>query len=207
MKRTGHVFTRVAFWAMAVFAVLGSLFVAGYAFEDPGGWQAVGLVASWAVPMLVLAFVAWRWPSVGVWVMAGALVLVAGGLVWAVVEASAWHDFVNDVGPVPGIATFALGLPLAVLGLRRPTTAGLMIVAVSVMAYVAFLASVEDEPGRGLGASLSTSSTAMVAPFLVIGLLFLVGGLLEHYGGTGARPVAGPPSTRTPVGPAPAPTG
>lgn len=174
MTRTGRVFARVGFGLMTVFTVLGGLFIAGYAFEDPGGWAAVGLVASWLVPLAILVAVARLWPDPAVWVFAAVVALEA--VVLFVAQATgAWsRDVLDAVGPVPGIAVFVLGLPLAVLGLRRPLAAGLMLVAMALLPYVAFLVSVSDEPWQGLGASLTTSSTVTTVPYLFIAAVFLV---------------------------------
>jgi hypothetical protein len=182
MMRAAHVLQYVAFGLMAAFVTLGSLFIAGYAFEDPGGWQAVGMVAAWLVPLLALAFVAHKWPSAAVWVFGVALVLLAGTYGWYSLDTEWWRDLMDDSGPVLGISAFALGLPMAVLGLRRPLTAGLLLVAAAVIPYVGFLVSVSDEPWRGLAASLTTSSTVSCVPVFGVGLLFLLSALLGRLG-------------------------
>lgn len=50
----------LAFTVMLLFGVFGSLFAAGYAFEDPGGWASVGMVAAQLIPFVILAVVAVR---------------------------------------------------------------------------------------------------------------------------------------------------
>lgn len=45
----------VAFTLMALFGLLGGLFVAGSALDDPGGWQAVAMTALWVLPLVALA--------------------------------------------------------------------------------------------------------------------------------------------------------
>ena len=82
-----------------------------------------------------------------------------------------------------GVGALVLGVPVAVLGLRRPGTAGLPLLALAVVPYVGFLVSVADEPWQGLGASLSTSSTVASAPMLVVALLFLLAALLDRLAG------------------------
>ncbi len=57
------VVTRIGAWGLVGFAALFGLVAAGYAFEEPGGWAAVGMVAAFVVPAAVLALVAWRWPA------------------------------------------------------------------------------------------------------------------------------------------------
>ncbi len=182
MMRSAQVLKYVAFGLMASFVTLGSLFIAGYAFDDPGGWQALGLVLLWLAPLLAVTFVAYKWPSAAVWVLGGALVLLAGMCTWYAVDTDWWRDLMNGSGPVLGISAFALGLPLAVLGLRRPATAGLMLVCSAVIPYVAFVVGVSDEPWRGLVNSLTTSSTISCVPVFGIGLLFLLAALLGRLG-------------------------
>lgn len=48
---------------MALSTLLAGAFTVGETFADPGGWKAAGLVASWAVPLLVLAMLAWYRPG------------------------------------------------------------------------------------------------------------------------------------------------
>jgi len=69
--RAWRVMRRVPFGLMAAFTLLFGLFAAGYAFEDPGGWQAIGMVAAVAVALPLLTFVAYLpmflelWPGLG----------------------------------------------------------------------------------------------------------------------------------------------
>lgn len=201
MKSAARVIKYVAFGGAAFVAAVGSLFVAGYAFDDPGGWAAVGLVASYVVPILAFAIVAWRWPSVSVWVMTGALVLLAGAWLWYVVDTEAWRKLMDDAGPILGVTMLVLVLPLGLLGLRRPLAAGLIMCASAVLSYTAFLASVSDEPWQGIGDSLSTSRTVLCVPIFVIGLLFLLSAM---FGVTDRKPPALPgPPTAPPSGSTP----
>ena len=41
-----------------------------------------GMTAAWLVPLLAMAFVAYKWPSAAVWVLGVALVLLAGTYGW-----------------------------------------------------------------------------------------------------------------------------
>lgn len=203
MGRAGRMTGRLAFGIAVVLAAFGSLFVAGYAFEDPDKWAAVGQVASYLVPMLVLAVVVRLWPSLSVRVMAAALALLAGSWLWYVIDVEAWTSLMDHVGPILGVAMLVLILPLGMLGLRRPLAAGLMLASTAVLSYAAFLASIRNEPWFGLGDSLSTSRTILCGPMLVIGLLFLLAAL---FGQLGRRPheVPGPPAPQPPAAVAPA---
>ena len=58
MADMAKVLRYVAFGLMVFFGLLFGLFAAGYAFEDPGGWEAVGLtlkygdLTAWPVVLL-----------------------------------------------------------------------------------------------------------------------------------------------------------
>jgi hypothetical protein len=60
-----RVLKRSAFVLMALFTFVVTMFVAGEAFDDPGGWEAVGLVAGWVLPIVGLALLAWYRPEAG----------------------------------------------------------------------------------------------------------------------------------------------
>jgi hypothetical protein len=156
---------RIAFGFMALYVVLAGLFIAGETFSDPGGWAAVGWVASWLVPMVGLSLLAWFRPDgarIPLTVLTGATVALA---VWYAFESHAWRTFENAHGPVRGIAVFALGAALAVYGYRRPRLGGmLLLVATAVPVAMAMLAS----GGFGM-ASLG----ALALPAMITGALFV----------------------------------
>lgn len=178
MSGSGKFLRYAAFGMMALFGLLGGLFVAGYAFEDPGGWAAVGLTALWVVPMAALSVFALLRPDaaarVFVWVTAAVVVFALADSAFGIIPRDDW-------GPVTAIAVFALGVALAFLGLHRPTLAGgtmvflaLMQLAAAVVAVVAHGSG--DRPGPG--ALLGGSSGVVIVPLLVTGLLFLLAGSL-----------------------------
>ncbi len=61
MKRA-LILKRAGFGVMAFSTAFFGLFVAGDTFTDPGGWEALGLVAAWAVPLAAIAAIAWYRP-------------------------------------------------------------------------------------------------------------------------------------------------
>lgn len=181
MTGTAKVLKYVAFTFMVLFGVLGGLFVAGYAFEDPGGWDAVLMTAGWVLPMLALVVYALvRKDAAGpVFIAVTAFVGLSTVLdsLLSVVPRDEW-------GPVLAISVFSLGVALAFLGLYRSSLAGLLMVLLAVvqLAAVVLLHLVHGNlsEGPGLGAMLGGSSGAVVMPLLVIGLLFLIAGSLGH---------------------------
>jgi hypothetical protein len=174
---------------MVAITVLFGMFAAGYAFEDPGGWRAWGMVAAVAAPMLLLTVVARRWPSVATWLLALGVLLVA---VLAVLDTQGegGRALVQALGPVAAVNILMLGLPMAALGLQRPLAGGLLITGTAAAAYLPYVPFVLAE-GIPLVASLTWSSTILVVPFLVIGVVFLVAAFLDH------RAAAHTPTTPT----------
>ena len=173
----------VAFTLMALFGLVGGLFVAGYAFEDRDFWVATGLTAAWVVPLLALSVYGVRRPTSagGVYVAVTAVVM-AFSLLDAVVDIIPRDEW----GPVTAVTVFALGVSLAFLGLGRPRLAGGLMLALGALQLVAVgLAATVHGGGPGLGGS----SGVMIVPVLVTGALFWWAGSLEH---EQLRPLGGP---------------
>lgn len=193
-----------AFGLLIAFGVLGSLFIVGETMTDPGGVQGALLVAAWAVPMVAACLVCLLWPRMGAWVAGVVLALITGLWAWYAIAPEAWDTFMDERGPVLGIATFALGLPLAFLGIHEPRRAGWMLLLAGVIPIVGtaleITASGDSSDRGGLGGLLSTSGTIFTVPFLVSGALFLISGLMRR------RPSAragGRPAPQVPAGSAP----
>ena len=165
-----------AFGLMVLFGLLGGLFVAGYAFEDPGGWTAVLMTAGWVLPMLALIVYALvRKQAAGPVVVAVTVLVGLGSVVdslFTVVPRDDW-------GPVLAVTVFSLGVALAFLGLFRTRLAGLLMVALALVQLLAtaLLYLVHGDlfsgDGPGIMALLGGSSGVVVLPLLVIGVLFL----------------------------------
>jgi hypothetical protein len=171
----------VAFTLMALFGLLGGLFVAGYAFEDPGGRAAVGMTALWVVPMVALCVFALRRPAAAGTVLVGVTATVAA---FTLLDSVVGFIPRDDLGPVAAIVVFALGVVLAFLGLHRAALAGLLMVAISLAQLAATMLVIVGAggpgEGPGTGAMLTTSSGVVVVPLLVVGALFLVAGAMAH---------------------------
>ena len=169
----------VAFTLMALFGLLGGMFVAGYAFEDPGGWAAVAMTAAWVVPLAALAVFALLRPEAAAPVFVGVTVVVG---LFTLADSSVGIIPRDDWGPVAAIVVFALGVALAFLGLRRALLAGALMVAIALTQLVATMAGLAIHvtgDGGGPAAGLGTSSGVVVVPILVIGALFVTAGRAE----------------------------
>jgi hypothetical protein len=164
-----------AFTWMALIGLFGCLFVIGETFDDPGGWRAVALVASWLVPLVLLAWFALRRPDAAEPVLVVATILVAG---FSLADAAIGIVPRDNWGPMVAVAVFALGLALAFLGLHRPSRAGVLLVS---LAAAQFVAVVLEHAGSGAPRlSLGGSSGVVVVPLLLGGLLFLLAGRASH---------------------------
>ena len=173
MTHTAKVLRYVAFTLMALFGLLGGLFVAGEAFSDPGGWQAVAMTAAWALPLIALSVFSLRRPAEAGPVFVGATALVVlftlADSAFGIIPRDSW-------GPVAAVVVFAIGVALAFLGLHRAELAGLLMVVAGLAQLAATVIGRGSEPGPMFGGS----SGVVVLPILLVGLLFLLAGALGH---------------------------
>ncbi|HEX6247957.1 MAG TPA: hypothetical protein VFZ64_08820 [Nocardioidaceae bacterium] len=170
-----------AFTLMTLFGLLGGLFVAGYAFEDPGGWTAVLMTAAWVVPMVGLSVLALLRAERAALVLVGATAVV---IAFSLADSAFGIIPRDDWGPVTAVAVLALGVTLAFLGLHRAALAGVLMIvtALGQLAATALGYAVHGvgEGGPGLGAMLGGSSGVVVLPILLVGILFMVAASLGH---------------------------
>ena len=166
MSRTAKTLRYVAFALMALFGLLGGVFIAGEAFADPGGWRAITMTAAWSIPLIALSVYAVRKPRAAGPLFVAATVL---GALFTVVD-SAFGIVPRGAGPVGAVAIFVLAVALAFLGLHRAKLAGLLMVGAGASLLAATL-------GRWGG-----SSGAVALPILVLGLVFLLAAVLDHQG-------------------------
>lgn len=170
-----RVFRWTAFILALLMGAVGGLFTAGYAFEDPGGWAAVGLTAAWLLPLAVLSVLAlWR-PDVAGPVIAGLILL----LFLVGVGDAVLGGLLRRLGPVGGVSLLVVAVALGFLGLKRSRMAGLLLVSAAVLQMIGVAVGFLMAPrvageGPGVGALLGGSSGVLVVPVLVLGLLFLV---------------------------------
>ena len=181
MSGTAKVLRYTAFTLMTLFGLFGGLFAAGYAFEDLETWSAIGLTAAFAVPTIALSVVALRVPD-----RAAPWFVGLSGLVAVLTLLEAGFDVVDtdSVGPVVAIGVFALAVALGFLGLHRSALSGVLLVMLGLAqlgaVVLGFSGELAEGGGPGLGDMLTTSSGVIVVPMVVVGVLFLVAGILTH---------------------------
>jgi hypothetical protein len=197
MRNLAHVLRIAGVVLTSLFAGLGILFAAGYAFEDPGGWQAVAVLASMVVPLAALTWGARKHPAAALrWVLVGV------GLLFAYVVAEVFVDLLD--APVLPLAALVLSVPAAVLGLRNARRGGellLLIAASPALAMVLRLVASRGPEGEGpsLGDALGWSTGIVVLPLLCFSALFLLAAALDPRrpgadGGTGIEAAPRSPS-------------
>ena len=149
-----------------------SLFAAGYAFEDPGGLAAAGLVALWVVPLAVLVAVALLRPAAAWWILLALVGVAVAVAAWQVVDPWSLRDWEFEHGPVVPIASYVPLIPLALIGRARPLSAGLMLLVVGVAPILAELRVAPFNMG---------STQAVAVPMALTGVLLLGAALLDPH--------------------------
>jgi hypothetical protein len=156
-RMSARVLKRAGFTLMALSTCIAAIFIIGEAFTDPGGWQAAGLVAAWAVPLVVVATLAWYRPDWAVGVCAVLTAAVIGTDIWFALSP-------RGKGPAEAVLSFALAAVVAVLGLKRTVVAGVLLEVVAIVPF-----SINSLGGhRGL----SSLAAVGIAP-LVAGVMYL----------------------------------
>jgi hypothetical protein len=179
--RAGRGLTIVAMVLAGLFGVVAVMFTAGETIADPGGWQAVGLIALWLVPLVVLLVLALTRPSVAQPVLEALAALWVAAALWSIVAPHTWRSFESANGPLRAVAFLVLMLPIAGLGWQRPLRAGVMLLVIGVAAVFA----------------VGSAPLHVVAlPAVVIGAVLLAAGLVEH--GHRQGTTTGPPNLTTP---------
>ena len=94
LKGTGFALLTLSTLFFVMFRVADTL-------HEHDGWAVVGAIAAWAVPMAVLAAIAWLWPDVAIRVIA---VLIAATIVlaiWFALDVDGWTAFEDPERPDP----------------------------------------------------------------------------------------------------------
>ncbi len=170
LARTTSVLAWVGFSVTVAFLGLAGLMVAGYTLTDPGGWTGLGLTALWAIPALGLAVLSFYRPDTALPVLAVASLLPIGFGVWTLVDYDGARGWEDQHGPVSLVLILAVGLPLAVEGLSRPTDAGLLMLGITVVPLVLSMVGAGSEWGQALSIGL------LSAPVVAGGVLYLLAG-------------------------------
>lgn len=91
---------------------------------DPGGWKAVGLIASWFIPLVAIAVLAWFKPSWGIPILAALTAAAIALMGWRAIDEGELED---RIGPFTTIAIIAVSVAATALGHTRTRAAGIML--------------------------------------------------------------------------------
>ncbi len=192
--QVGRVLKVAALALMLVCAAALGMFAAGYALDDPGGWRGVAMVVGCAAVTAMLAAIAARRADRAGPVLA---VFTLAAIGTAVADAFSLGPDRNAIGPVGAVTGCVVAVGLSVLGLRRPTLAGALLVTLSLASFGVLLVARGTRPdGPPVSAILTSSAGIGLVPVLVVGILFLVAGTLPD-----AAAPAGPAHERQPTSP------
>lgn len=172
-ERLARRLRRSGFGLMVAFSMPVALFVVGETVNDPGGWAAVGMIGSWAIPLVSLVALALYRPTIAARLLATLVAAVIGMSVWFALDTGAWRSFEDERGPARAIATFALAAVTATLGLKRTGLAGWLLLAVTVVPVVV------SGVGAGTDGGFVTLTVVSVVPFLT-GTLYVLSAAAEH---------------------------
>ena len=157
--------TRTGAVLMAVFTVFGGAFIGGEAMDEPGGTAGLLMILAWAAPMLILAVLAWFWPSGTAPLLLALTAALFAVSVWFALDPATARSFQDANGPVIAVGVVALAFPAAVLGLKRTGLAGWLLLTLGALPLLITII------GRsGPAASLAAAS---VVP-LITGAIYLV---------------------------------
>lgn len=155
------------------FGAFIALFLAAELFAGPGGWRAATTFAIWLVPTLVFGCICLIRPR------AGAVVAIVGAGAFLLINAASfvfsdWYiGLQNSYGPISLALGLMLWIPVCVLGLNRALLAGVILLVTIVLpsAVGVILMIAIDRSGA------MVSYITLAVPFLVAGLVLLIGGL------------------------------
>ena len=145
---------RVGLGIIWVFAAMVGVFLAGEALDNPGGWEAVGMIAGWAVPLAVVAFFAWVRPRLALRVFgtAAAVLVVVNAMTLVSMHSVQVLERTSD--PARDIAGVIFMAALGVAGYKVPDWASRLVMATFVL---------------NLSVSLFTASAGGVISLILIG--------------------------------------
>ncbi len=181
LTRSTPVLAWVGFSVTLAFLGLAGVMVAGYTLTDPGGWTGLGLTALWVLPAAGLVALSFYRPDTAVPVLAVASLAPLAFGVWTLVDYDGARGGEDQHGPVSLVLVLVVGLALAVEGLARPTPAGVMMLAITVVPWVLSVVGAGSDWGQALSIGLLT------VPVVVSGVLYVVAGR------AGTRAHTGPP--------------
>ena len=128
------------------------------------------MTALWVVPALGLAVLSFYRPDTALPVLAVAALIPIGFGVWTLLDYQGARSWEDQRGPVSLVFVVAIGLPLAVAGLSRPTRAGLLMLAITVLPLALSLLGAGSDWGQAL------SIGVLSAPVVAGGVMYVLAG-------------------------------
>lgn len=124
----------------------------------------MGLIASWFIPLVAIAVLAWFKPSWGIPILAALTAAAIALMGWRAIDEGELED---RIGPFTTIAIIAVSVAATALGHTRTRAAGIMLPAMGLAPFLFWgIANTE--------AHLQTAYMLVSSPMVVTGLLFLL---------------------------------
>ena len=172
-----RLFRKIVTWAFIVWNLMAALFVAGYAFEDPGGWKGAGLVAVWVVPTAILT---WWFLRLGERVATPAF-LLTGTVCLVNLSVAIWPrqvgEWMDQNGPATAIVTLCAIFILATVALNYPGIAGWNLLLLGTIPEFSVLIARSME-GRVPGGS---ATDYICLPAIIVSLVLVSAEILEQH--------------------------
>lgn len=152
------------------------LMLTGETIAELGYGEGLAMIGPWALAAVALLALAWTRPPVALAILAVLAVVPLGFGVWSTVDAAGFGAWLDVVGPVNLIATYLLIVTAAVVALRRPWAAGVLIAVIAAVPAVLPLLV----PGEGQSRELVIG--ALNAPPVVAAVLLMLAGTPSFVG-------------------------
>jgi len=177
MRASPRVLQVLASGLLILLALGGGLFAAGYAISDLPLLPVILGISIWALAAAGLGWLALRRTGVAVPTLLAVSVAVAA---LAVIDGRFDLFNRNTNGPVMTLIILAVVVPVALLGLRRATEAGLMLLLIGLTQLLGSGILHGGGEGAMWRPALGGSAGVIVLPILLAALLLLLAGRLDH---------------------------
>ena len=158
---------------LSFFIALGSFFIIGEAFADPGGSAAVLLTASWVAPTAVATALIVKKPEFAHYVVAAILIGLAGLSALIARDPQHWSQVMDNNGPIFSITVFASALPVMVWANQQARKGGFALILLALIPQMSMIAIAGARAAGGGSLGLA------IQPILVTGIMFVMSAGME----------------------------